>query len=216
MNPSIVAEPAARDLERWMHIHNRFINETKEREPELIIFGDSITSQLEQRCVWRDVFVPMHPLNFSIIGDQTQQVLWRIQNGELDNIKPKVVVVYIGEINLRYLRPELAVEGAVEVVKTIRLKQPDAHIFVQELLPRGMNPNPLRESINQFNSLLRKSFHEISHCKVIPVGDGIVKSDGTISHVDLYDWYYPTNDGYLKALSPLIRELKLILQRENI
>ena len=70
--------------------HTRFINETKEREPDVVIFGDSITSQLETRCVWREVFVPMHALNFSIIGDLVQQVLWRVQNGELDNINPKV------------------------------------------------------------------------------------------------------------------------------
>lgn len=70
--------------------HNRFLYETKEREPDVVILGDNITSQLETRCVWTDVFVPMHALNFSVIGDLTQQVLWRIQNGELDNIKPKV------------------------------------------------------------------------------------------------------------------------------
>ena len=29
-------------------------------------------------------------LNFGIGGDQTQHVLWRLSNGELDNIKPKV------------------------------------------------------------------------------------------------------------------------------
>ncbi|XP_034248919.1 platelet-activating factor acetylhydrolase IB subunit gamma-like isoform X2 [Thrips palmi] len=191
----------------------RFLGETKEREPDVVILGDSMMSQLEQRGVWRDVFIPMHALNFSIVGDQIQQVLWRIQNGELDNIKPKVVVLYAGEPNLRCVDPQKVSEGSIEAVKAIREKQPDAFILVQEILPRGLNPNPLRDSIEQYNDLLRKALHNVPSCKVVPVGDDIVKPDGTISHADLYDWYYPTNDGYLKALGPLINELKSILQR---
>lgn len=70
--------------------HNRFLTETKDREPDVVILGDSIMSQMEQRNIWKEVFAPMHTLNFSIIGDEIQNILWRIHNGELDNIKPKV------------------------------------------------------------------------------------------------------------------------------
>ena len=79
-----------------------------------------------------------------------------------------------------------------------------------------MHPNPLRDSIEEFNTLLKKFFCDIPNCKVVPVGDGIIKPDGTISHVDLYDWYYPTNEGYLKAFGPLVKELNSILQGEII
>lgn len=195
-----------------MDIHKRFLGETKEREPDVVILGDSIMSQLEQRGVWTEVFAPMHALNFSIIGDQIQHVLWRIQNGALENIKPKVVVLYAGELNLRCTKPQEVSEGTVEAVKAIREKQPNTFILIQEILPRGLNPNPLRDSIENYNILLRKVLQDFPRCKVVPVGDGIVKPDGTISHADLYDWYYPTNDGYLKAFRPLINELNLILQ----
>ena len=40
--------------------------------------------------IWEKMFVPMHCLSFGIGGDQTQHILWRIQNGEMDNIQPKV------------------------------------------------------------------------------------------------------------------------------
>jgi len=42
---------------------------------------------LEQ--IWDKMFVPLHCLNFGIGSDQTQHVLWRVQNGELDNFSPK-------------------------------------------------------------------------------------------------------------------------------
>ena len=40
--------------------------------------------------VWRELFSPLHALNFGIGGDTTCNVLWRLQNGELENIRPKV------------------------------------------------------------------------------------------------------------------------------
>jgi len=39
--------------------------------------------------MWDKMFVPLHCLNFGIGSDQTQHVLWRVQNGELDNFSPK-------------------------------------------------------------------------------------------------------------------------------
>jgi hypothetical protein len=66
------------------------VAEAKTAEPEVVFIGDSIIAQLEQSEVWKKWFVPFHCLNFGIGGDQTQHVLWRIQNGELSIIKPKV------------------------------------------------------------------------------------------------------------------------------
>lgn len=40
--------------------------------------------------IWRQLFSPLHALNFGVGGDATQHVLWRLTNGELDNISPKV------------------------------------------------------------------------------------------------------------------------------
>ena len=40
--------------------------------------------------IWEKMFEPLHCQNFGIGGDQTQHVLWRLQNGELENHAPKV------------------------------------------------------------------------------------------------------------------------------
>lgn len=45
---------------------------------------------LQHTPTWNQYFAPMHSLNFSIYSDETQNTLWRIQNGELDSVKPKV------------------------------------------------------------------------------------------------------------------------------
>jgi hypothetical protein len=42
--------------------------------------------------LWKKMFEPLHCVNFGIGGDQTQHVLWRILNGEMDNVEPKVII----------------------------------------------------------------------------------------------------------------------------
>lgn len=59
------------------------------------MIGDSIIQKLQSCPIWNDLFEPLHCLNFGIGGDLTQGVLWRILNGILDNIKPKVSYFYV-------------------------------------------------------------------------------------------------------------------------
>lgn len=78
------------DYSYYIFQHERHVSEAKEREPDVIMIGDSIIQKLQSSPIWNDLFEPLHCLNFGIGGDLTQGVLWRIQNGILDNIKPKV------------------------------------------------------------------------------------------------------------------------------
>lgn len=68
--------------------------ETKEKEPDVLFIGDSLIQRLVHTEMWNNFFAPMHALNFGIGGDQIQNVLWRIENGELDHINPKVIRFY--------------------------------------------------------------------------------------------------------------------------
>lgn len=70
--------------------HNRFLSDAKGKDADVIFIGDSILQALEHTEVWNQWFAPLHCLNFSIHKDQTQNVLWRIKNGELDHVDPKV------------------------------------------------------------------------------------------------------------------------------
>lgn len=70
--------------------HLCHIAQTKEREPDVLFIGDSLIHHLQYRSVWTELYEPLHCLNFGISGDKIQNVLWRILNGELNNINPKV------------------------------------------------------------------------------------------------------------------------------
>lgn len=92
MNPCTIASPVE-DLDgddRWLSIHRRFLSECREKDPDVIFLGDCVLESLQHTETWNLYFAPMHCLNFSIRNDRTQNVLWRVENGELDNVRPKV------------------------------------------------------------------------------------------------------------------------------
>ena len=73
-----------------MHVqHKRQLAETKEKEPDVVFIGDQIMRDLHERPIWNDLFEPLHSLNLGISHDCIENVLYRIQDGILDNINPK-------------------------------------------------------------------------------------------------------------------------------
>jgi len=201
---------------RWISIHQRFLLETKEREPEVLFVGDSLIAHLVYTDLWETLFEPLHPLNFGIGGDQTQHVLWRLQNGELDNIKPKVVVLLVGTNNHGHT-PEMISDGIVAIVELIREKQPQAHVLTLSLLPRGHQNNPLRARNSGVNQLLVQKLVTISRCQLISTEwSGFIQAgDQTISHLDMYDYLHLTPQGYRKVFEPVHELLLQLLNDEE-
>ncbi|XP_046383935.1 platelet-activating factor acetylhydrolase IB subunit alpha1 [Ischnura elegans] len=196
---------------RWMSMHKRFLAETMEKEPEILFIGDSLITHLSHTNAWNRWFAPMHALCFGIGGDQTQHVLWRVQNGELEGISPKIVVVLVGTNNHGH-NPEQIAEGILEIVKVIRQKQPQAQVVVCSLLPRGQFPNHLRERNIRVNQILKEGISDLSDCHLVDSSEGFVQPlDDSISHLDMYDYLHLTEAGYSKAFAPVNTILRRLL-----
>ena len=114
---------------RWIAMHQRFLTETRDAEPEILWVGDSLIQNLFNSRIWETSFCLMHSLNFGIAGDRTENVLWRLKNGELDNLSPKVIVVSAGQSN-QGDSPEEIAEGVKEICSVIRSKQPQAFLVL--------------------------------------------------------------------------------------
>ncbi|KAG8226370.1 hypothetical protein J437_LFUL007728 [Ladona fulva] len=217
MNPaSTPAQPE--DIQgdgRWMSMHKRFVAETKEKEPEILFIGDSLVTHLSHTNAWSRWFAPMHALCFGMGGDQTQHVLWRVLNGELDGISPKIVVVFVGTNNHGHTPGQIS-EGILEIVKVIRQKQPQAQVVVCSLLPRGQFPNHLRDRNTRVNQILKEKISELSNCHLVDSSEGFVQpQDGSISHLDMYDYLHLTEAGYAKAFAPVNTILRRLLGYEE-
>ncbi|XP_033150169.1 platelet-activating factor acetylhydrolase IB subunit beta homolog isoform X2 [Drosophila busckii] len=131
MNPCAVptAVPDVDGDKRWQSIHRRFISDCREKDPDVIFLGDCIFETLQDTDTWNQYFAPLHCLNFSIRDDRTEHVLWRIENGALDNVTPKVVVLHVGTNNVSNSAVEVA-EGVLANVTKIRQNLPGAYILL--------------------------------------------------------------------------------------
>ena len=82
--------------------HEGFLQVARAGNIDLLFVGDSITDRWRNRGleVWDKHFAPLKPANFGIGGDTTQGVLWRMQNGELEGFKAKLIVLMLGTNNI--------------------------------------------------------------------------------------------------------------------
>ncbi|KAM6967851.1 platelet-activating factor acetylhydrolase IB subunit gamma [Aplochiton taeniatus] len=196
----------------WMSLHNRFVSDSKDKEPDVLFVGDSLVQLLHQFEVWRELFSPLHALNFGVSGDATQHVLWRLINGELDHISPKIVVLWVGTNNHGHT-PEQIFGGIMAIVQVITDKLPNAHTLVLVILPRGRSPNPLRERNAQVNQLVQETVSSLHHASFLNVDPGFVHSNGSISHQDLYDYLHLTPQAYHAVCQPLHAHIKRLLEK---
>lgn len=196
--------------DRWLAVHKRFVQECKEKDPEVMFIGDCVLESLQFTDFWNSHFVPMHCLNFSIRNDRTQNVLWRLQNGELESVRPKAVVLHVGTNNISDSAEEVA-EGVQAIVATIRAKLAGVYVVIPTLLPRGHQPNPLRDKNAAVNALLKERLAGMDKVQIVSVDSGLIQSDGTISHHDMFDYLNLTNVGSKKVFEPVWDLLHQIL-----
>ncbi|KAG9342094.1 hypothetical protein JZ751_017091 [Albula glossodonta] len=161
--------------------------------------------------VWRELFSPLHAINFGIAGDTTCNVLWRLQNGELQNIKPKVVVLWVGTNNHEHTAEQVA-GGILAIAQHLISCLPQAKIVVLGLLPRGERPNPLREKNAAVNGLLKAWLPRLGATQLLDASAGFVHSDGTISTGDMFDFLHLTASGYRTVAKPLSDLLLQLLE----
>ncbi|KAM6907295.1 platelet-activating factor acetylhydrolase IB subunit alpha2 [Xenentodon cancila] len=213
VNPAAVPLPVE-DVHgdgRWLSQHTRFVQECKDGEPDVLFVGDSMVQLMQQHEIWRDLFSPLHAFNFGIGGDNTCNLLWRLQNGELGNIRPKVVVVWVGTNNHQHTAEQVA-GGILAIAELLTSRLPKAKIIVLGLLPRGERPNPLREKNATVNGLLRSWLPQLGQAQLLDVSREFVHSDGTISSQDMFDYLHLTSGGYRIIAKPLSDLLLQILE----
>jgi beta-glucosidase len=128
--------------DRFLAAHQRFIARARSGGVDVLFVGDSITEGWnDQTELWAATFAPLGAANFGIGGDQTQHVLWRLQNGELDGLSPRVVVLLIGTNNT-WQHTALEIAGATRrILRTIFDHAPESRVLLHAVFPRGARQN---------------------------------------------------------------------------
>ena len=139
-----------RDSYNWDERHAQVLELQKTLDPEVVLIGDSIThfwagpplsSQQNGPKAWADTFGGHRVLNMGFGWDRTQNVLWRLEHGEMDGTHPKVVVLNIGSNNFSRTRnardnsPAEVVEAIAAILDHIHKQSPRSRYHCHGRVP---------------------------------------------------------------------------------
>lgn len=213
--------PVPRTEQWWQDRHkamNQRVSELGEKA-QVIFIGDSITQGWEGagKEVWARYYARRNAVNLGISGDRTQHVLWRLEHGNLEGIKPKAAVMMIGTNNSNGddNTPDQIVEGVRAIVHVLREKVPDTKVLLLAIFPRGENFNAQRGKILQVNQVLRKLADNRS-IYWIDFGYQFVNDDGLIPVSLMPDYLHLTPKGYVIWAQAIERRLASVIGDEAV
>jgi lysophospholipase L1-like esterase len=200
----------------FMKLHEAFLKRGKAGKIGVLFLGDSITEgwNTKGKEVWTKTYAndTYNAANFGIGGDRTQHVLWRMDNGELDGIHPKVVVLMIGTNNTNgneYTAEQIA-RADIKIVNELHQKLPDTKVLVLGIFPRGNLPTDAhRAKIKAINAELAK-LDDGKTTRYLDIGDKFLTADGTLTKDMMSDYLHPGAKGYqiwADAMQPLLNEM---------
>jgi lysophospholipase L1-like esterase len=126
----------------YLRQHEAFLARGKAGPVGVLFLGDSITAGWTAvPHIWEASYGKFQPANFGIGGDRTYHVIWRIENGELDGIRPRVVVLMIGTNNSHIHSAAEILAANAKIVGLIRAKIPGTKVLLLAIFPRGPRQN---------------------------------------------------------------------------
>ena len=138
---------------------------------------------------------PIGAADFGVAGDLAENLLWRVENGELAGA-PRVAVVEIGTNNLGVGESVGDTVAAVEsVVDAVRAISPSTQVVLMGLLPRGSADDSIRGEIGQANADLA-AWAPTSASTFLDIGPAVTAAGGSIAADFLPDELHPNADGY--------------------
>lgn len=196
----------------WMKRHESMNERVKQGNVDLVFIGDSITQGWEGRGkgVWKQYYGERNAVNLGIGGDRTQHVIWRLDNGNLEGIEPKLAVIMIGTNNSGSNTPEQIAAGVTKIVDQLQAKTPKTKILLLGVFPRGANPQDARRQVNEKTNQLISKLDAREQVHYLDIGEEFLEDDGTLSREIMPDLLHLSEQGYeiwAKSIEPHVEKL---------
>ncbi len=201
-------QPVMRTDEHHLEKHELILRMNKEKRPDVVFLGDSLTRRWEDNLsLWNEYFEEYNPANFGVGGDCIENVLWRVTNGQIDGINPRLFFVLIGTNNLWKDSEEEIVEGIIEIVRVIHSKCTQSRVVVFGLLPREKDEgdNECKTRIDSINRWLRERARENDYTYEY-FGDVLLTQSGLVDKEIMPDGLHLNEAGY-RVVRPHIRQI---------
>ena len=194
-----VAAPPLADAasaQEWQARHDAQLQVQGRASAELVLFGDSLAHGWFASRAFQKQWRKRKPLDLGLAGDQTPQLLWRIEHGALDGLAPRLVIVSAGSENLSHgFSPAQTARGVAAVLSQLRERLPASHTLLLGLLPAGQAASdPRRSAIDATNAELRRLSDD--HVTVVEPGGSFLEADGSLTPGVMSDAEQPTALGY--------------------
>ena len=212
-DPTIPEQPNA----EWRMRHAERVTDVRSHADALqvLFVGDSITGGWRDigKAIWEKEFVPLHAVNIGIAGSQTQHILWQFENGAIDGINPRVVVLMIGVNNVVASPSQSAADiarGIATIVARLREKLPRTRVLLLATFPKDRAPTtPDRRKIQEINALIAK-FDDGKNVRFCDLTPKFLSRDGTLPSEISPDGVHLSPGGYAvwaEAMRPQLRAL---------
>lgn len=213
-------EPLARSQEKdWVERHKKLVARAAEGNVDVLFLGDFFTEAwciggkhgygARGRKIFAEYYEQLAAVRFGIRGDATQNLLFRINDGELDGIKPKAIVLQVGINNLNTHTPEEIAGGIKAILTQLQRKTPESKIILMGLFPAGSRAtHPVRARISEVNNLLAK-LGDDKAIFYLDLGPKLLAPDGSLTAEISDDGLNLTPKGYTiwaQAINPRLEE----------
>ena len=207
----------------WLETHAKLVDYVRSNPGpvDVLLVGDSITQQwggpLDTGVfneAWNTHFQKYKVINIGLGGDKVQNVLWRLDHGGVDGLKPRAIVMMIGNNNM-FFTPETGVAAAAQGVKAclanLREKFPEADVVVAKILPCHAPKVRFYEDILLTNAEIDKlNLGADLKVRVLDLTKDFLNTDGSIKPALLKpDNIHLSLEGYMvyaSRLKPLLDE----------
>ena len=198
-----VAHNRDKSIYDWPTRHAQVVRVKQQVTPDVIVIGDSIMHYwagvplapiIRGEDSWTKAF-GQQTLNAGFGWDRTENVLWRLQHGELKGTSPRVVVIAIGTNNLGLNTVDEVVDGIDAICQEVHRQLPKTQILVLGILPRA-DASRLKVSPDHVNYRLQTRLHPRDYVDVFDAGNAFLTRSGELRKELFSDGLHPNKAGY--------------------
>lgn len=209
---SAVKPVPVKNREWWKGRHESMNKRVAQGNVDMLLIGDSITHGWEGdgKKVWAEYYAPRNAVNLGIGGDRTQHVLWRLDNGNIDGISPKLAMLMIGTNNAGANSPEEIADGVKAIVEKLRTKLPETKILILAIFPRGVNDADPRRQVNMKANKIITKLADGDMVTYLDIGDKFLTKDRVLTKKVMPDLLHLTPDSYktwAEAVEPAVAKV---------
>lgn len=197
---------------RWMTRHELINKRVSEGPVDLVFIGDSITQGWEGSGakVWEQFYNKRNARNLGIGGDRTQHIIWRLDNGNIKGIKPKLAVIMIGTNNSGSNTSQEIADGVAAISAQLKEKLPETKQLILAIFPRGATPDDPRRKVNEGANAQIAKLADNKTIFYLDIGPKFLEEDGTLTKKIMPDLLHLSPQGYeiwAKSIEPQVVEL---------